>query len=57
MFREALSIINRNIPTVVPVQSKTNIREGYRGINELDRMCKLHNKFYNENSDTKVILL
>src|SRR5882757_3979030 len=27
-------------------------REGYQGINELDRMAKLHDKFYNENSDT-----
>jgi Domain of unknown function (DUF5679)/Integrase core domain/Phospholipase A2-like domain len=30
------------------------IREGYQGINELDTMCKLHDKFYNENTDTKV---
>jgi transposase InsO family protein len=30
------------------------VREGYRGINELDSMCKLHDKFYNENTDTKV---
>jgi len=30
------------------------VREGYRGINELDSMCKLHDKFYNENNDTKV---
>jgi hypothetical protein len=29
------------------------VREGYKGINELDSMCKLHDKFYNENSDTK----
>jgi len=29
------------------------VREGYKGINELDRMCKLHDKFYNENLDTK----
>ena len=28
-------------------------REGYKGINELDSMCKLHDQFYNENSDTK----
>jgi Domain of unknown function (DUF5679)/Phospholipase A2-like domain len=28
------------------------IREGYQGINELDSMCKLHDKFYNENHDT-----
>ena len=28
-------------------------REGYKGINELDSMCKLHDKFYNENTDTK----
>jgi len=26
--------------------------EGYQGINELDKMCKLHDKFYNENEDT-----
>jgi hypothetical protein len=30
------------------------IKEGYKGINELDSMCKLHDKFYNENTDTKV---
>ena len=29
------------------------IREGYQGINELDKMCKLHDQFYNENKDTK----
>ena len=29
------------------------IREGYQGINELDKMCKLHDRFYNENKDTK----
>ena len=29
-------------------------KEGYQGINELDKMCKLHDKFYNENTDTKV---
>ena len=29
------------------------VREGYKGINELDRMCKLHDKFYNENTDSK----
>ena len=28
-------------------------REGYKGINELDGVCKLHDKFYNENTDTK----
>jgi hypothetical protein len=28
------------------------VREGYKGINELDSMCKLHDKFYNENLDT-----
>lgn len=28
-------------------------REGYKGINELDSMCKLHDKFYQENTDTK----
>ena len=29
------------------------LREGYSGINKLDQYCKLHDKFYNENSDTK----
>ena len=29
------------------------VKEGYNGINELDSMCKLHNKFYNDNTDTK----
>jgi len=29
-------------------------REGYKGINELDSMCKLHDKFYNENTETKI---
>ena len=29
------------------------IREGYKGINELDKMCKLHDQFYNENKYTK----
>ena len=28
------------------------IREGYKGINELDKMCKLHDQFYNENKET-----
>jgi len=32
-------------------QQRTN--EGYKGINELDSMCKLHDKFYDENTDTK----
>lgn len=27
-------------------------REGYKGINELDSMCKLHDQFYNANADT-----
>src|SRR5579872_226549 len=27
-------------------------RENYQGINELDRMCKLHDKFYTANTDT-----
>ena len=26
--------------------------EGYQGINELDRMCKLHDQFYTDNTDT-----
>ena len=29
------------------------IREGYMGINKLDKMCKLHDQFYNENKVTK----
>src|SRR5580692_11151735 len=28
------------------------VKEGYKGINELDSMCKLHDKFYSENLDT-----
>ena len=27
-------------------------KEGYKGINELDKMCKLHDQFYTENTDT-----
>ena len=27
-------------------------KEGYQGINELDRMCKLHDQFYTDNTDT-----
>jgi len=30
------------------------VKEGYVGINELDQMAKLHDEFYNENSDTKL---
>jgi len=29
------------------------VREGYKGINELDSTCLLHDKFYNENTDSK----
>ena len=29
------------------------VREGYKGLNELDRMCKLHDQFDNENKDTE----
>ena len=29
------------------------VSEGYKGINVLDSMCKLHDKFNNENTDTK----
>ena len=29
------------------------IRDGHKGINELDKMCELHDQFYNENKDTK----
>ena len=31
---------------------KQRVKEGYKGINELDSMCKLHDQFYNENLDT-----
>ena len=27
-------------------------KEGYKGINELDKMCKLHDRFYTKNTDT-----
>ena len=27
-------------------------KEGYKGINELDKMCKLHDQFYTDNTDT-----
>jgi len=30
------------------------VKEGYVGINELDRMARLHDQFYNENPDTKL---
>lgn len=30
------------------------VKEGYKGINELDCMCKLHDQFYNENSNTAI---
>ena len=29
------------------------IREGYEGIDELDKMCELHDQFHNENKNTK----
>jgi hypothetical protein len=29
------------------------VLEGYIGVNELDSMCKLHDKFYTENQDTQ----
>jgi hypothetical protein len=29
------------------------VKEGYKGINELDKMCKFHDQFYNENKDTR----
>ena len=31
---------------------KQRNQEGYQGINELDSMCKLHDQFYTDNSDT-----
>ena len=34
-------------------QYEQRLREGYKGINELDKMCKLHDQFYNENKDTR----
>ena len=30
------------------------IRKGYQGINEPNKMSKLHDQFYNENTDTKM---
>jgi hypothetical protein len=33
---------------------KQRVTEGYKGINELDSTCKLHDRFYDENTDTKV---
>jgi len=35
------------------MQYEKRIKEGYQGINELDSNCKLHDQFYNENTDTK----
>ena len=29
------------------------IKEGHQGINELDKMCKLHDQLYNENKDAE----
>jgi len=34
-------------------QHEKRIKEGYQGINKLDRNCKIHYQFYNENTDTK----
>ena len=49
-----LLIISRNIHTVVNgTKYDQRVKEGYNGINELDSMCKLHDKFYNENQDTQ----
>ena len=45
------STINRNIRSVVQVLDTS--REVYKGINELDKLCKMHDQFYNENKDTK----
>ena len=35
------------------IRYEQRISEGYKGINELDKMCKLHDQFYNEHQDTK----
>ena len=52
MSREVLSMINRNISYYGPgTRYQQRIREGYNGINELDKMCKLHDQFYNENKE------
>ena len=54
MFQAVRLTINRNIRSVVQVLDMSRgSREGYQGINELDKMCKLHDQFYNENKDTK----
>ena len=39
---------------MVPVQNMSNVQKKAIDINELDSMFMLHDKFYNENSDTKV---
>ena len=53
-FQAVPLTINRNIRSVVQVlDTSKKIRKGYQGINELDKMCKLHDQFYNENKDTK----
>ena len=35
------------------IRYEQRIREGFKGITELDKMCELHDQFYNENKDTK----
>src|SRR5271169_1054226 len=39
------------------IKYEQRVREGYKGINELDRMFKVHDKFYNENTDTKTRII
>ena len=45
-------ITYKSIP-IPGTRYEQRIREEYKGINELDSMCKLHDQFYNENLDTK----
>jgi len=47
-------MINKNIQHCGPgTRYDQRVREGYKGINELDSMCKLHDQFYNEHNDLK----
>ena len=51
------NVFFNNLQNYLYVESGTKYlqrnREGYKGINELDEIAKLHDQFYNENLDTK----
>ena len=54
LFQVVRSTINRNIRSVVQVLDMSRgSGKDIKGINELDKMCKLHDQFYSENQDTK----